>query len=145
MSAISRGVRAAAMCTGLVVAACGDESEATPAAPAPAPASAIRAPEGPRFEECAESADLRFRMAYLPGEQGENFRINLYDHGTGVAVADVDGDGRDDVFFCNQLGPCALFRNLGDLRFEDVTKDAGELTAALDGKIAVAAAFADAD
>jgi hypothetical protein len=57
-----------------------------------------------RFEETAEAAGLRFRMAFLPGEQGERFKINLYDHGCGVAVADVDGDGDEDVYFCNQLG-----------------------------------------
>jgi hypothetical protein len=49
------------------------------------------------------------------------------------------------VFFCNQLGPSALFRNLGDFKFEDVTQKAGELASALDGKIGVAAMFADAD
>src|SRR5262245_39889823 len=135
MSVIRRGMRAAALPVLLIVSACGDE-------PIPASSAQVLAPppkgaEGPRFEECAESAGLRFRMAYLPAEQGENFRINLYDHGTGVVVADVDGDGRDDVLFCNQLGPCALFRNLGEFRFAEMTKDAGDLGAALDGKICV--------
>jgi enediyne biosynthesis protein E4 len=138
-----RGVRAAAFCVPILIAACGDERDAAPAEQVLA--STPRAATGPRFEECAESAGLNFHMAYLPGEQGENFRINLYDHGTAVAAADVDGDGRDDVFFCNQLGPCALFRNLGDFRFADVTRDAGDLASSLDGKIAVGASFADAD
>jgi len=118
-----------------------------PAAPAPAPAAPapVRAQPQIRFEECAEKAGLAFRMSFLPDEQGEHFKINLYDHGSGVAVADFDGDGRDDVFFCNQLGPCALFRNAGGGKFVDVTKDAGGLAAALQGKICVAAVFADAD
>ena len=60
-------------------------------------------------------------MGFLPGEQGEKFKINLYDHGCGVAVADFDGDGHDDVYFLNQLGPNALYRNKGDGTFEDVT------------------------
>ena len=46
-------------------------------------------------------------MSFLPAEQGEHFKINLYDHGCGVAVADYDGDGDDDVYFLNQLGPNA--------------------------------------
>jgi len=65
------------------------------------------------------------------GEQGENFKINLYDHGCGVVVGDFDRDGFDDVYFLNQLGPNALYRNRGLdkdgnwLGFEDVTKMAG--------------------
>jgi enediyne biosynthesis protein E4 len=117
-------------------------------APAPAPPRESGEPEvapGTWFQEVALSRGLDFRMKYLPEEQGENFKINLYDHGCGVAVGDIDGDGRDDVFFCNQLGPCALFRNIGDGRFSEVTKDAGDLATTLDGKICVMAAFGDVD
>src|SRR5262245_41755002 len=38
------------------------------------------------FREGAEDAGIDFKMAFLPGEQGENFKINLYDHGCGVVV-----------------------------------------------------------
>ena len=31
-----------------------------------------------------------------------------YDHGTGIAAADVDGDGLDDLYFVNQLGGSQL-------------------------------------
>jgi hypothetical protein len=95
------------------------------------------------FRESAREAGIDFRMRFLPGEQGENFKVNLYDHGCGVAVGDYDGDGRDDVFFCNQLGPCALFRNKGDGTFEDVTARAG-LTL-LENRVCVGATFADYD
>ena len=64
-------------------------------------------------------------MDFLPTEQGAKFKINLYDYGCGVAVGDFDGDGFDDVFFGNQLGKCALYRNKGDGTFTDVTKAAG--------------------
>jgi hypothetical protein len=117
-------------------------ANAAPRAPA---ASAPPAKAAMRFEECAEKAGLDFRMSFLPDEQGEHFKINLYDHGCGVAIADVDGDGLDDVFFCNQLGPCRLYRNVGGGKFVDMTKDAGDLASALDGRICVAAAFADVD
>jgi hypothetical protein len=94
------------------------------------------------FRDIAREAGITFRMAFLPGEQGENFKINLYDHGCGVAVGDYDGDGFDDIYFVNQLGPNALFRNQGDGTFVDVTQEAG---VAVGDRVCVAATFADYD
>jgi hypothetical protein len=36
-----------------------------------------------------------------------------YDHGTGIAVADVDGDELYDIYFVNQIGGNELWKNLG--------------------------------
>src|SRR5437867_10151987 len=94
----------------------------------------------PGFHEDAEGAGITFKMMYLPGEQGENFRANLYDHGCGVAIADVDGDGHDDIYFTNQFGPNALYRNNGDGTFTDVTDKAG---VGVGDRVCVAAVFAD--
>ena len=96
---------------------------------------------GPKgFHEMAAEAGITFHMSFLPAEQGEKFKINLYDHGCGVAVADFDGDGYDDIYFVNQLGPNALYRNKRDGTFIDVTKEAG---VGLGDRICVAAAWAD--
>lgn len=65
-----------------------------------------------------------------------------YDHGNGIAVADVDGDGRVDMYLTSQLGANALLRNLGDGKFEDVAAQAG---VALAEHIGVTASFADYD
>ena len=45
--------------------------------------------------------------------------------GAGVALGDVDGDGRVDIFLARTEGCSALYRNLGNWRFEDITKAAG--------------------
>jgi hypothetical protein len=91
----------------------------------------------------ARESGIDFQMTFLPNEQGENFKVNLYDHGCGLAVADYDGDGDDDVLFLNQMGGNALYRNRGDGTFDDVTAAAGPL--ALTDRICVGAAFGDFD
>jgi len=96
----------------------------------------------PAFRECADEVGITWQMHFLPNEQGETFKINLYDHGCGLAVGDFDGDGKDDIYFCNQLGKNALYRNKGDGTFEEVAQKAG---VALGDRVCVAAAFVDYD
>ncbi|HMJ85338.1 MAG TPA: FG-GAP-like repeat-containing protein, partial [Vicinamibacterales bacterium] len=73
---------------------------------------------------------------------GKYYRATHYDHGTAVAAADVDGDGRLDLYFANQAGKNGLYRNLGGGRFEDITARAG---VAVGDRASVGAAFADID
>jgi hypothetical protein len=110
-----------------------------------APTSAEPAPVDPKslpFYECAAEVGLDFRMHFLPKEQGERFKVNLYDHGAGLAVGDFEGTGREGIYFCNQLGKNALYRNKGDGTFEDVTARAG---VGFGDRICVGATFADYD
>jgi hypothetical protein len=60
---------------------------------------------------------------------------------TGVAAADVDGDGRPDLFVTNSFGPARLFRNVGGGRFVETTAESGIRTPANTRS----AAFADVD
>ena len=62
--------------------------------------------------------------------------------GAGVALGDVDGDGLVDVFIGRTQGCSALFRNLGNWRFENVAERAGTT---LCDRNTTAAAFADVD
>jgi hypothetical protein len=76
-----------------------------------------------------------------------DFKPAHYDHGTGIVAADVDGDGRIDIYFISQLGGNELWRNLGvgksgQVEFENITQSAG---VGLKGRVCVGAAFADVD
>jgi tetratricopeptide (TPR) repeat protein len=51
--------------------------------------------------------------------------IDIYGH-NGVSVADIDGDGFDDLYVCQPAGlPNRLFRNRRDGTFEDITELSG--------------------
>jgi Flp pilus assembly protein TadD/peroxiredoxin len=51
--------------------------------------------------------------------------IDIYGH-NGVALADIDNDGFDDLYVCQPAGlPNRLYRNRGDGTFEDITEAAG--------------------
>jgi hypothetical protein len=63
-------------------------------------------------------------------------------HGTGVALGDVDGDGRPDLYFPSTLGTNALYRNRGNWRFEDISQSAG---VALPDRLSRGSVMADVD
>ncbi len=65
-------------------------------------------------------------------------------NGGGVAVLDFDQDGLQDLYFTARQGECRLYRNTGNLRFEDVTTKAG-VAAAAGLKTGVAVADVNAD
>lgn len=60
--------------------------------------------------------------------------------GAGVAAGDFDDDGRCDLYFCNKEGSNALYRNVGDWRFENATLRAG---VAAESQTSVGTTFAD--
>lgn len=72
----------------------------------------------------------------LPRAMANNNLMN----GAGVAAGDFDGDGLCDLYFCNLEGRNALYKNLGNWRFEDVTDRAG---VACTNQSSTGAAFAD--
>ena len=58
--------------------------------------------------------------------------INRTDgHGFGVVTADLNGDGKTDIYVANDMNPNFLYLNKGDGTFEDATEISG---AGLDGR-----------
>jgi hypothetical protein len=94
-----------------------------------------------RFTDIQPESGLTWRHRIV-NDAGQTYKAAHYDHGNGVTTADIDGDGRLDIYFVTQVGANGLFRNLGGGRFEDVTVEAGVAVA---DRIGVAASFADVD
>jgi hypothetical protein len=98
--------------------------------PAPA-APAIETDPAPSPVTFEETSRLPTRT-YCGGPTKDHV---LESGGNGVALVDYDGDGRLDIFLVTaaELSPAreriahrnALYRNLGDWKFEDVSKQAG--------------------
>jgi hypothetical protein len=94
-----------------------------------------------RFTDRLPGSGITYRNRVV-SDAAKTYKSAHYDHGTGLAVADVDGDGRLDVYFVSQVGGNALWRNVGNGRFEDITREAG---VALADRVGVSASFADTD
>lgn len=94
-----------------------------------------------RFTDRLPESGITFRSQILD-DSGRRFKAVHYDHGTGLSVADVDGDGQLDLYFVAQQGRNELWRNLGNGQFEDITEKAG---VGLADRVCVTASFADTD
>jgi enediyne biosynthesis protein E4 len=94
-----------------------------------------------QFTDRCEESGIRFEH-HVVDDAAKNWKPAHYDHGSGIAVADVDGDGLPDIYFVNQVGGNQLWRNRGRGQFENITAVAG---VGLDDRICAGASFADID
>jgi hypothetical protein len=94
-----------------------------------------------RFTDRIEESEIRFRHQIVE-DAGKRYKAVHYDHGNGLAVADVNGDGRLDLYFTSQIGPNGLWENRGRGKFRDITM---ESKVAVADRISVAPSFADID
>ncbi len=94
-----------------------------------------------QFTDCWEASKIRFQNRIVD-DAGRSYKAAHYDHGNGIAIADVDGDGYHDIYFSNQVGSNQLWRNRGDGTFQDITRKSG---VAVREPIGVSASFADID
>ena len=92
------------------------------------------------FTDQLKASGIEFRNRVVE-DSGKSYIPVHYDHGNGLAVGDVDGDGLYDLYFTTQVGSNQLWRNRGGARFEDYTTP----TLELDDRIGVSASFGDID
>ncbi len=80
----------------------------------------------------------------VPYEVSEDERLDnrILAEGSGVAVGDVDGDGRPDLYVTRPTQPNGLFLNRGGMRFVEATEEAG---LALEDHRSTGTALADVD
>ncbi len=108
---------------------------------------------GYRVAKLPAPAASKTGFTLLPGSTtGVNFTNTLTEarimmnanllNGSGVALGDYDGDGLCDIYLCNLNGTNALYRNLGNWKFTNVTDSAG---VACPGQTSTGAVFADLD
>jgi enediyne biosynthesis protein E4 len=89
---------------------------------------------------CSEYEDESVTMFYLlsPEQTGISFsnditsshNRNIQNHpflynGGGVAVGDISGNGLPDIYLTSNQASSRLYLNVGNMRFEDVTEEAG--------------------
>ena len=94
-----------------------------------------------QFTDRLAASGITFKHRIVD-DAGKTYKAAHYDHGNGIAMADVDGDGLLDIYFVSQVGGNQLWKNLGGGKFEDITASAG---IAVPGKVSVSASFADID
>jgi hypothetical protein len=94
-----------------------------------------------QFEDKLPQSGITF-VNHIVDDAAGNYQPAHYDHGNGIAVADVDGDGLYDIYFVSQTGGNELWKNLGGGKFKNITAEAG---VGVPGRIGVSAAFADID
>ncbi len=106
-----------------------------------ATADKFKVPIDFKFTDRAEESGITF-VNQIVEDAGKTYKAAHYDHGNGIAAADVDGDGLVDLFFPSEMGGCELWKNLGNGKLRNVTAEAG---VGLTNRVAISAAFADID
>jgi len=94
-----------------------------------------------RFQDKLKESGITFTY-HAVDDVTKHMRMGHYDHGSAVAVVDVEREAAYDIYFANQVGGNELWKNLGGGKFKNITQEAG---VAVPGRISVAAAFGDVD
>ena len=67
---------------------------------------------------------IDFNNRVADNEEMNIFNYHNFYNGGGVAIGDINNDGKPDVFFTSNQGDNKLYLNKGDWQFEDITEKA---------------------
>lgn len=80
----------------------------------------------PLFEEMdAQRTGISFQNKVENTAAFNIFSYRNFYNGGGVAIGDINNDGRSDVYFTSNMGENKLYLNQGNWQFEDITAKAG--------------------
>ena len=68
---------------------------------------------------------ITFKNELIEDSKTNILKYEYFFNGGGVAVGDLDNDGLEDLFFTGNMTSNKVYRNLGNLKFEDLTKKSG--------------------
>jgi hypothetical protein len=72
-----------------------------------------------------DTTGITFRNTIVEDDQANYFRYLYMYNGGGVAAGDIDGDGLADLAFVSYRSGGALYKNLGGMKFQDISASAG--------------------
>src|SRR4051794_22012731 len=75
--------------------------------------------------ELKENTGINFSNNVTDGKIENTFLFRNFYNGGGVAIGDINNDGKADVFFTSNMGDNKLYLNKGNWQFEDITPKAG--------------------
>ena len=116
---------ATAVCILISISGCSSssDSETQPDTPTDAVRTAAK-PKGKLFQE-VRNTGIGFVNPIKEDGSLNFFRYQYLYNGGGVAIGDVNQDGMDDVYFTGNFVPDRLYLNQGDMKFRDVSEEAG--------------------
>lgn len=72
-----------------------------------------------------DKTGIEFNNKVEDGKVENSFLFRNFYNGGGVAIGDINNDGKPDVFFTSNMGDNKLYLNKGSWQFEDITPKAG--------------------
>src|SRR5689334_6745400 len=77
------------------------------------------------FTDVTNQSGITFRNDLKFTERLNPYTYRNFFNGAGVAIGDINNDGLQDIYFAGNQTDNKLYLNLGDMKFRDITNEAG--------------------